>query len=150
MSDLLCRCTDPSRVYHSKFELPMQQNDLIPFITSYCSSERSISVVIRNFAMLLFPLRSPLLKLNEGPSAIYLFFMTPAFCLACPRNLGGIPLKRFAVRSQHFSGRVYPVDEVSPSFDARRAASETRALYRADSTVNNPASMLVLFDLCCD
>lgn len=73
----------------------------ISCITSYCSTERSISGVICNFAMLLFSTGSPLLKLDEAPLFIFYYACVLSHLSSQFRYNH---CERFAVRSQHFSG----------------------------------------------
>lgn len=71
----------------------------ISCVTSYCSSQRSISGVISNFALLLFSAGSPLLKWNEAPFCV---FTTLVFCLLCPHNLGIIAVKETTFFRPHY------------------------------------------------
>lgn len=78
------------------------KNTLIPCITSDCSSERSISGVICNFAVVA--LSSWVAVVKQSPF-IYLFIFTmPVFCLMSSQFLCN-HYERFTVRSQGFPGQ---------------------------------------------
>lgn len=119
------------------------KNTLVPCITSDCSSERSISGVVVALSSWVAAV-----KWSSFILFIYLFITVLVFRVMSLQFWYN-HYERFTVGSQCFPGQT----------TWRRALAElhyltsckpTRALHRADSTVNKPAPMLVFFDLCCD
>lgn len=121
------------------------RNALIPCITSDCSWERSISGVIRNFAVVAL---SSWVASAKRSSFGNLLLLCLCF-VSCICGLGVITMKDWQSGVKRFPGqRTWRRGLAELHY--LTSCKPTRALHQADSTVNNPASMLVFSDLCCD